>query len=252
LEKFDVILPAGGVLDDHFARVALTKHKALIKVQDFIVGSQSIDAVLESGLCRNVVLVGPAEVREAIGGRVTATVNDTGSLVKNIEMGIRELKSLGEISPRILILTTDLPYVNAKVLTQFVEMCPSDADIAAPLISKEEYLDRFPSATGTFVNLQDNQWTLGCAYLIKPDAFVKILPRLEKVIANRKNVFKMAGLLGFGFLWKVATRSITVPQVVSKLESVIGCKVVPVQGAPAEFANDIDDIVDYEYALRNK
>lgn len=251
MEKIDVILPAGGRLDDHFARVALTPFKALINVQDSGLGYKAIDAVLGCERLGRVVLIGPQEVRDAIGGRVTACINDTGDLTKNVRMGIQELKSMGGISNRVLILTTDLPYIDSKVLNQFLDLAP-DADLVAPLISKADYLDRFPSATGTFAKLQDGEWTIGCAYLVKPDVFMKVLPQVEQVVENRKSVPKLAKILGLGFLWKVLTRSITVPQVVAKIESVIGCKVVALEDPPAELAFDVDDIVDYEYALRNK
>jgi hypothetical protein len=48
------------------------------------------------------------------------------------------------------------------------------------------------------------------------------------------------------------TRAISVPEVVTKIEGVIGCKIAAVKNGPAELAFDVDDIPDYEYALRNK
>jgi hypothetical protein len=191
------------------------------------------------------------EVKEKLGGRCTSVLKDTGDLTKNVMMGLQELKSLGNVSNRVLIITMDLPYLETKLIDQFLDLCP-DVDLAVPLISKEEYLDRFPSATGTFAKLIDGEWTVGCAYLFKPDVFIKALPKIEQVVANRKSVPKLAGILGLGFLWKVMTRSISVPEVVAKIEGVIGCKIAAVQMGPAEFAFDVDDIPDYEYALRNK
>jgi len=252
LEKYDVILPSGGKIDDHFARVALTPYKALIKVQDYMVGFKVLEAVNDSGRLNKVVLVAPKEVQDAFSIRIPNKLNDTGDLTKNISMAIRDLKASGDCSSRVAIITTDLPYIEGKNIQAFLDACRDDADICVPLISKDEYLDRFPSATGTFVKLRDGEWTLGCIYLIKPDVFLKIMPEVEKVVANRKSKMKMAKLLGAGFLWKVLTKSITSDDVVRKVETILGCRVGLVKGGPAEFAYDIDDIVDYEYALRNK
>lgn len=251
LEKFDVILPAGGRIDDHFARVALTPFKALINVQDSMIGYKVIDSVLGSDRVGRTVLIASEDVKAKLGGRCTSVLNDTGDLTKNVMMGLQELKSMGNVSSRVLIVTTDLPYMETKVLNQFLDLCP-DVDLAVPLISKDEYLDRFPSATGTFAKLRDGEWTVGCAYLFKPDVFIKALPKIQQVVDNRKSVTKLAGILGLGFLWKVKTRAISVPEVVAKIEGVIGCKIAAVQNAPAELAFDVDDIPDYEYALRNK
>lgn len=244
-------MPAGGRLDDHFARVALTPFKALINCQDSMIGYTVIDAVLGCERVGKTVLVGSQEVRDKLGGRCTATLNDTGDLVKNISMAIQELKSLGGISNRVMIVTTDLPYLDSKIINAFLDLCP-DADLVVPLISKDEYLDRFPSATGTFAKLKDGEWTIGCAYLMKPEVFTKSLPQIEQVVENRKSVSKLAGLFGLGFLLKVKFGMVSVPEVVSKVEGVIGCKVSPVRQGPAELAFDVDDIPDYEYALRNK
>ena len=78
-----------------------------------------------------------------------------------------------------------------------------------------------------------------------------MIPQIEKVVANRKNVFKLAQLLGFPFLLKVITKSISSTEVKAKCEELIGCKIAVVRGGPAELAFDIDELDDYEYALRN-
>ncbi len=252
MERYDVILPSGGKLDDHFARVALTPYKALIKVQDYMVGFRVLEAVTDSARLGRVMLVAPREVQDAFGIRIPNKLNDTGDLTKNISMAIRELKNAGDCTSRVAIITTDLPYLEGKNIQAFLDACPDDADICVPLISKEEYLDRFPSASGTFVKLRDGEWTLGCIYLMKPDVFLRILPEVERVVANRKKKMKMAGLLGFGFVWKVITKSITSGEVARKIETILGCRISLIKSGPAEFAFDIDDITDYEYALRNK
>ena len=252
MERYDVVLPSGGRIDDHFARVALTPYKSLIKVQDYMIGFKVLEAVNDSNRLGRIMLVAPKEVQDAFGIRVPNKLNDTGDLAKNIAMAIRELKSMGDCTSRVAIITTDLPYLEGKNIQAFLDACPDDADICVPLISKEEYLDRFPSASGTFVKLRDGEWTLGCIYLMKPDVYLKILPEVERVVANRKKKLAMAKLLGGGFVWKVLTKAITSTEVARKVETILGCRVALIKGGPCEFAFDIDDIVDYEYALRNK
>jgi hypothetical protein len=252
LEKFDVILPAGGRLDDHFAKVALTPYKALIAVNDSMLGYRAIEAVAESGRLGRTVLVAGPEVNEKLSGRVTATIPDSGDLTKNIQNAIRKLKDMGGMTSRVLILTTDLPYINGKLLNDYLDLCNPASDLTAPVISQNSYSDRFPSSSCTYAKLKDGSWAVGCAYLINPDVFMRILPRVNQVVENRKNPLALAKLLGFGFLTKFLTKSLTVADVVAKIEEVVGAKIQAVQTAPAELAFDVDDIGDYEYALRNK
>lgn len=239
-------------MDDHFARVALTPFKPLIKVHDYMIGFKVLEAVNDSGHLNRVVLVAPKEVQDAFGIRIPNKLNDTGDLTKNITMAIRDLKAAGGTTSKIIILTTDLPFVEGKNIQKFLEMCDPNADICVPLITKDEYLDRFPSASGTFAKLRDGEVTLGCIYLMNPDVFLRVLPEVEKVVANRKSITKMAGLLGAGFIWKYLTKSLSVSDVVKKVETLIGCRISLVQGGPAEFAYDVDDLKDYEYALANR
>jgi hypothetical protein len=252
VDKFDVILPAGGKLDDHFARVALTENKALIKVQDYMVGMKSVFAARESKYVNRVVLVGPQAVRDAMGNAVTIALNDTGDLTQNIKLALRELQNQGEMTKRVVILTTDLPFLEAKHLDAFLELCPESADVAAAIVTEEEYIDRFPSSDSTWAKLTDGNFTIGGAYVINPEVFVRTLPKIEEAVANRKSILKLAGMVGLGFALKYKMRKLSLGDVVSKLEEIIGCKVKPITGAPAELAFDIDDIKDYEYALANK
>lgn len=252
MEKIDVVLPGGGKLDDHFARVALVPYKALIKSQDNIVGLQSVEATSNQSHFGNRILIGPPDVQNTFRSFVTGVLNDSGDLAKNVSMGLRELKTLGYSGSRVLILTMDLPFVDEKSLLAFLEMCPEDADLAVPVVSKEEYLDRFPGSSSTFAKLSDGNFTVGCAYVVKPDAFLRMYPKIEQVIANRKSVPKLAKLVGFPFLLRYLMKSLSSNDAKSKIEEITGAKISLIRGAPAELAFDIDEIVDYEYALRNK
>ena len=217
-----------------------------------MLGFKVLEAVNDSGRLGRIILVAPNDVQEAFGIRIPNKLNDTGDLAKNIAMAIRELKSMGDCTSRVAIITTDLPYIEAKHIQAFLDACPETADICVPLVSKDEYLDRFPSASGTFFKLRDGQWTLGCIYLIKPDVFLRILPEVERAVANRKNKLAMAKLFGAGFVWKYLTKSITSAEVAKKAETLLSCRLSLIKNGPAEFAYDVDDIADYEYALRDK
>ena len=146
MENFDVILPAGGVLDDHFARVALTPYKALIKAQDNVVGLKSIEACQKTNRVGKMVLIGAKDVQDTFRTFVTSAISDTGDLTRNVSMGMRELKALNSDASHVLILTMDLPYVDEKALLKYIEMCPPDADIVVPLVTKRHSQAKHPRA----------------------------------------------------------------------------------------------------------
>jgi hypothetical protein len=172
----------------------------------------------------------------------------TGPL--NILKGLRHLLGLDNPPKKVLVLTTDLPFVSAEILNAFFDLCPADRDICVPLISKVQWERRFPDSTATFARLSDGYWTLGGAYLIDVQALENAMPQVERVFVNRKSVLGMAKLLGPKFLFKFLVKSLNVPDVEAKIESMLNCTGRAVPDAPTELAYDIDDVEDYEYALK--
>lgn len=251
-EVYDVILPAGGVLDDHFAKVALTPVKALIRTGDNLLILRTLEALRLSGRTARIVVVGGDEVRGAMEGRVEAVVPAGPSLPDNILKGLKELLAMENPPERLLIVTTDLPYIDDKVLVKWLDTCPPGADFCGALVDEGAYVDRFPGSSSTWAKLKDGNFTLGGVFLVRTSALKKAMPQIEKAVANRKSIRGLAGLLGMGFLLKVMTRQATVDECERKVEEILGVKVSAVPDAPPELAFDIDDIVDYEYALRNK
>ena len=174
------------------------------------------------------------------------------SLPNNILLGVKELLAMEDPPERLLIVTTDLPFVTDKSLAAFLDLCPPDADFCGALVSAESYLDRFPGSNSTWAKLKDGRFTLGGVYLARTEALRKAMPEIERVIAVRKSVTGMAPLLGPGFLMKLMTRGLTVAAIEAKVGEILNMKVVAVRDSPAELAFDIDEIDDYQYALANK
>lgn len=251
-EVYDVILPAGGVLDDHFAKVALTPVKALIRTGDNLLILRALEALRLSGRSARIVVVGGDEVKGAIGDKVDAVVPSGPSLPDNILNGLKALLAMPNPPERLLIVTTDLPFIDEKVLAKWLDTCPPGADFCGALVDRTAYEDRFPGSSSTWVKLADGHFTLGGVFLVRTTALRRAMPQIERVVAQRKSVRGMAGLLGTGFLFKVMTRRITVAECEAKVEEILGSKVSAVPASPPELAFDIDDIDDYEYALRNK
>lgn len=251
-EVYDVILPAGGVLDDHFAKVALTPVKALIRTGDNLLILRTLEALRLSGRSGRIVVVGGEEVKKAMQDRVEAVVPAGPSLPDNILKGMKELLAMENPPERLLIVTTDLPYIDEKVLVKWLDICPPGADFCGALVDEHAYIDRFPGSSSTWAKLKDGNFTLGGVFLVRVSALRKAMPEIEKAVANRKSITGMAKLLGMSFMLKVMTRQVTVADCERKVEEILGVKVSAVPASPPELAFDIDDIVDYEYALRNK
>lgn len=252
MTTFDAILPAGGTIDPEFASKVGTDNKALIRFGDETILKRTIDALKESGRVGKTILIGTDEVLKHGDAKLAdRTLQAGGSGPENIFKGLKSLTEQPNPPTKVMIVTTDLPFLTPELVVDFLELCPKDRDICVPLITKGQYQRRFPNSTATFVPLQDDVWTTGCAYVVDVKAFTNALPHVEKVFANRKSKLGMAKLLGPQFLLKFLTKKLTLPDIERKIESMLGCSGSAVLNSPPELAYDIDFLDDYEYALEH-
>lgn len=249
---FNAILPAGGTIPSEFAAIVGTENKALISFEGKTILERTLIALKESGFVHRTTVIGTPEVLESQSVKqVDFLLPATGSGPTNILSGLKHISSQPNPPAKVLIVTTDLPFLSCRVISDFVKNCPTDSDICVPLITKTQYDTKFPGSGATFIPLRDNTWTAGCAYLMDVTAFQSALPQIEKVFENRKSKLGMVRLLGLKFLVKFLTKSLTVPDVEAKIQTMIHCSGRAVLDSPAELAFDIDAMDDYEYAKEN-
>jgi len=249
---YDAILPAGGTIDPAFAAKVDTSNKALIRFGENTILQQTIESLRASGRVGRIVVIGTPEVlaSEAVKG-ADHTLEAGGSGPENILKGLKFLVGQPNAPEKVMIVTTDMPFLSPQVVSSFIDLCPKDKHICVPLVTKADYQARFPDSTSTFVPLQDNVWTVGGAYVMDSQAFQTSLPHIEKVFANRKSKLGMAKLLGPLFLYKFLRKKLTVADIEGKIQGMLGCTGCAVLNSPPELAYDIDYLDDYEYALQH-
>ena len=247
---YDVILPAGGRVDADLAAKAGGDVKATFRFGEETILEKTVRVLRESGLSRRIVAIGGEAVRkEAERGGIHA-LSEANTGPENILNGLKWLRSQPNPPARVMVVTTDLPFLTAEILSRFVALCPADRAIAVPLISRTEWEARFPGSSAMFVTLGDGAWTTGGVFLIDAEALEHSMPQIERVFAQRKSKLGMARLLGPAFVLGLLRKTLTVTQIEAKIQSMLGCSGAAVRGAPPELAYDIDDVEDYEYAMR--
>lgn len=250
MSKLDVIIPAGGKLDEPFARVVGTHSKALIKFEKKTILETTIDALRDSGRVGRIVVVGSSEVIESSAvENADEVLPEGGSGPENIFRGLDAL--MDSSSPeRVIIATCDLPFLTGKVVSDFLSMCPDNVHFCVPLISKDDYQETFPRAEATFVQLKDGIYTTGCLYNVDSKALRKALHHIDHLFVNRKSKLGMARVLGFSFAWKLLNKRLTISDIENKVFDLLGCTGKAVHHSPSELAYDVDYIEDYHYALQ--
>jgi GTP:adenosylcobinamide-phosphate guanylyltransferase len=248
---YDVIIPAGGKISPEFAARVGTEAKALIMIHGESVLERTIRAVQDSGVARNIVVIGGPEVRAQAESLGVATIPEGDTGPENLFKGLDVLCERHEAPSKVLVLSCDLPFLSPSLIQSFVNSCPADRDVCIPLIDESAFRQRFPGTDATFVALKDNVWTTGCIFLLDVQAMRQARVHIEKVFENRKSKLGMARLLGPGFVIKWLMKSLSLSDVEKKIENLLGCKGKAVVNSAPEFAFDIDYVEDFEYAVAN-
>jgi GTP:adenosylcobinamide-phosphate guanylyltransferase len=250
LVQVDVIIPAGGTINAAFARVVGTDNKALIALEGNTVLGNTIQCLRNTPGVRRIAVIGDENVEKASGNAVDQVLSVEQTGPQNIFKGLRWLQGCHAPADNILIVTSDLPFITADVLKQYLELCPPGKDFCVPLVSKDEFSEKFPGAEATYVKMRDGCWTTGCAFLSTPKGLFKAMEQIEEVFKNRKSKLGIAKMLGPKFVMGYLTKTLTVADVEKKVRQILNCEAVAVPDSPAELAYDIDYIEDYHYALQ--
>lgn len=254
--SFDAILPAGG-RDAELAAATRSPSdiKALLKLGEQTLLERAIEAAREAGAQR-VVVVGADELQPYCS-HADALLPEGNSGVDNVFKALDWLGQtpVGETNSRVLILSTDLPFVSGEALQAFLNACPSEADICVPLVERKTYDQKFPNSPGTWNTLRRDgaagEWSTGSAFLIHTKALQRNRALMESAFQARKNPFAMVKLLGFPFILKFLLRRLSIEDILGRAERVLKCKGAAFE-APPELAFDIDTPEEWHYASNLK
>lgn len=251
--KIDVILPAGGRIGKEFADEVGTEIKALINFGAQTVLDRTLQSLREVSSIGRIAVIGPQELQNHRAVQKADAVLPEGATgPENIFRGIKWLQQQEQSSSasRVLIVTTDLPFISAGAIEGFLNACPREADICVPIISRQDFAASFPGSPNFYVRLRDGHWTLGCAFLLNPTAITSNRAAIEQIFAARKSQFQMARLLGPVFIARFLTRRLATVHIQNRCEQVLGCHGAVVFGCAPELAFDIDLPEDYHHAQR--
>ncbi len=246
----DVVIPAGGQIDESFARVVGTTSKALIVLEEKTVLRRTIEALRASGRVGRIVVVGSDVVLKHEDSQLAdAALPETGTGPSNIAAGVAHLSTLNFPPDQVMIVTADLPYLTPECINKFLDLCVQETDFNVPLISKADYIEAYPGAEAMFVKLLDGEWTTGCIYVTTVRGLKVAMPHIEDVFKRRKSKLGIARLLGMKFVWDYFNKKLTVNDIEAKVVELLRCRGKAIPGSPPELAHDIDYIEDYQYVL---
>ena len=241
----DVILTAGGIPlpEDPLYSYTNGDSKALLDMAGKPMVQWVLDALGDAKHVDNVIIIGLSPKSEITCKKPMHFISNQGRMLANIVAGVE--KSV-EISPKaeyVLVASSDIPGINAEMVDWLIETCmETKEDIYYGVVPREVMEARYPDSNRTYTKLKDIQLCGADMHIahvsmaLEPDH----LQMWEELIGNRKSPLKQAATIGFGTLLRVATRRITLDELVTTVTKRIGITGRPIVWDRAEPAMDVD------------
>lgn len=236
------VITAGGIVDGAFAAAIGTPVKALAAIGGRTLLDIALAAVDGAGI-DGIAVIGGAAIRAHLTTRPEVRVLDAAA-----DGRVNVLRALdawpGE---RFAYLTSDLPFANAQGLRDFVARSESYA-LTMALAGVDAYAAHFPGALEHTIALRGERVANGNAFVIASEAIEPVRALATKLFAARKNLLRLALLLGPSLCLRFATKRLAIRDLEADGTKRFGVSVAAIRDCDPGLCYDIDTLADYNYA----
>ncbi|HHU60491.1 MAG: nucleotidyltransferase family protein [Bacillota bacterium] len=242
--KVDAVILAGAPNTGRLKDVNSEEWEASISIHGKPMINYVLDAVQGAQKVEKIVVVGPAELKSILPADIPLVLAGD-SITENI---FRSLDAL-EQKNKIMVVTSDIPFIHAEALDDFILRCLElDSDIFYPLISKEANEQVYPKNIRTYFTLKEGTFTGGNIIMATPAAIHGSRWIMDQVISERKRPWKIIKMLGFMFILKFITKQLSLREIEMRASEVLGYSGTLIISPYPELGTDIDKPSDLALA----
>lgn len=241
------VITTGGRVDPAYAGEAGTDIKALACVRGASMLDRIIDALRGAGLTR-IAVVGGARVRAVCSARVERFVEEGPSGGENV------LRALGawpdDDGEPLLYATSDMPYVTAAAVRDFVARVPSGT-IALALTDYADFVARFVGAPPYGIALAGERVVNGGIFSLPAGSCSSVAKTATHLFEARKQPWRMATLVSPPALLRLAFGRLAIAEIESLASKLANVPARAVRRCAPELGYDADTVAEYRYACQN-
>ncbi len=235
------VVTAGGLIDGEYARIAGTTVKALARVRGETMLARAIASARGAGAL-SIAVVGNDDVRAACSDDVEKVVDAAESGSENVARALCAWPG----NDSLLYVTSDLPYVTADGIEDFVTR--ASGRLAIALSESDDFERRFPGAPPFGIRIGRERVVNGGVFFLPAHAAERVRERAVQFFAARKRPWAMARLAGVDILMRFVLGMLGVDALEKRASRVLEMPVQAVRRCAPELAFDADGVDEYRYA----
>lgn len=221
-------------------------NEALIEINGKPMAQFVLDALGASEQVERILVLGPdPELAVQLSHPKAEFLQNSGGIIDHIMAAARHLPH----DKPYLLATSDIPLLTPEVVDGFLALCQGrEADVFYPVIEKKVNDRLYPSVKRTYVTLTDGIFTGGNLFLINPKVIEEKAPLVEEFLNYRKSPLKLAGLLGWSFLFRLLFKRLSLAAIEAKVNDLLGLRGAVVLCPYPEVGIDVDKPSDLQLA----
>jgi len=239
----DAIVTAGGIPrpEDPLYNYSHGDSKALIDVAGKPMIQWVLDALGNAKKVDNVIIIGLSPKSGVTCKKPIYYVSNKGRMLANIVAGVDKVLELNKRSKYVLIVSSDIPTLKSEMVDWLIDTCmETKDDLYYGVCPKDVMEARFPGSKRTYTHLKDMDVCGADMNLTHVRMTTEHLDMWESLIGSRKSPLKQASVIGFGTLFALFTRQLTLEDAVNRVSDRIGIKGRAIVWPYAEPCMDID------------
>ena len=239
----DAIVIAGGIPNPEDPLYVFLKGdaKALVDVAGKPMVQWVLDALGNAKQVDNVIVVGLSPKNNLTCNKPLHYLSNQGRMLANIVTGVHKSLELNKKNKYVLIVSSDIPALKPEMVDWLIETCMETKDDLYYGVSPRETMEkRFPDSKRTWTHLKDMDVCGSDINISHVRMATEHLDMWEQLIGNRKSPLKQASIIGFGTLFSLFTRQLTLEDAVARVSKRIGIKGRAIVWPYAEPCMDID------------
>ncbi|HXE71917.1 MAG TPA: nucleotidyltransferase family protein [Candidatus Nitrosotenuis sp.] len=240
--RLEAVLLAGGRLEPLPAGEEVPPGKGLIPIGGVPMAARALGALKEATRVRRVVLVSPVPAQD-LHGPAWQGVDDIASAGPSLLESFRAgLARVTEPDQPVLCVAGDLPFLTGRSVDDFIERCSlcPEASLWYGIMRRETAEHVHPGVRHTWARLREGTFCGTGFTMVRPRAMEAVVPLLREFTGGRKNVVKLAWLLGWGTVLRFLLGRLTIPQAEGAALRLLGFRCVAIESPFAETAFNVD------------